>query len=252
VRLKDQAAIVTGANRGIGRALARGLAREGARVVVNYPPWVPSAEDVVREIADAGGLAVAVQADIRDLPEHGRLVSAALEHFGRLDVLVNNAAVEFREPFLNASPETWEATMSVNLKAPYFLSQRAAEVMIRSGRGKIINLSSVHDTVPLPGRSVYAISKSGIAMLTKALALELAEHRINVNAIAPGAILTDMNRESLAIPENRARLLDRIPWNRIGDVEDVVGAAVFLASPESDYVTGATLYVDGGLLLRRI
>jgi len=244
--------MITGANQGIGRALAKGLAREGARVVVNYPPWVPSAEDVVREIAEAGGQAVAAQADVKELSEHSRLVSTALERFGRLDILINNAGVEFREPFLSARPEIWEATMGVNLKAPYFLSQRAAEVMIRAGRGKIINLSSVHDTVPLPDRSVYAISKGGIAMLTRALALELAEHRINVNAIAPGAILTDLNREALSIPERRARLLDRIPWNRIGDVEDIVGAAVFLASPESDYVTGATIYVDGGLLLRRI
>ena len=233
-------------------SFAKGLAREGARVVVNYPPWVPSAEDVVREIAEAGGQAVAAQADVKELSEHSRLVSTALERFGRLDILINNAGVEFREPFLSARPEIWEATMGVNLKAPYFLSQRAAEVMIRAGRGKIINLSSVHDTVPLPDRSVYAISKGGIAMLTRALALELAEHRINVNAIAPGAILTDLNREALSIPERRARLLDRIPWNRIGDVEDIVGAAVFLASPESDYVTGATIYVDGGLLLRRI
>jgi len=244
--------MITGANQGIGRALAKGLAREGARVVVNYPPWVPSAEDVVREIAEAGGQAVAAQADVKELSEHSRLVSTALERFGRLDILINNAGVEFREPFLSATPEIWEATMGVNLKAPYFLSQRAAEVMIRAGRGKIINLSSVHDTVPLPDRSVYAISKGGIAMLTRALALELAEHRINVNAIAPGAILTDLNRESLSIPERRARLVDRIPWNRIGDVEDIVGAALFLASPESDYVTGATIYVDGGLLLRRI
>lgn len=244
--------MITGANQGIGRALAKGLAREGARVVVNYPPWVPSAEDVVREIAEAGGQAVAAQADVKELSEHSRLVSTALERFGRLDILINNAGVEFREPFLSATPAIWEATMGVNLKAPYFLSQRAAEVMIRAGRGKIINLSSVHDTVPLPDRSVYAISKGGIAMLTRALALELAEHRINVNAIAPGAILTDLNREALSIPERRARLLDRIPWNRIGDVEDIVGAAVFLASPESDYVTGATIYVDGGLLLRRI
>jgi len=252
VRLADKVAIITGANQGIGRALAKGLAREGASVVVNYPPWIPSADDVLREIAEAGGQAVAVQADVKDLSEHGRLISAALEQFGRLDILINNAGVEFRESFLSTDPETWDATMEVNLKAPYFLSQAAARVMIRSGNGKIINLSSVHDSVPLAQRSVYAISKGGIAMLTRALALELAEHRINVNAIAPGAILTDMNREFLSIPENRARLLDRIPWNRIGDVEDLVGGAVFLASPESDYVTGATLYIDGGLLLRRI
>jgi glucose 1-dehydrogenase len=244
--------IITGANQGIGRALAKGLALEGARIVVNYPPWIPSADDVVREIEDAGGHAVPVQADIKELSQHGRLVSAALEQFGRLDILINNAGVEFRESFLSTDPGLWDATMEVNLKAPYFLSQAAANAMIRWGKGKIINISSVHDTVPLPNRSVYAISKSGIAMLTKALALELAEHGINVNAIAPGAILTGMNRESLSIPDSRARLLDRIPCSRIGDVEDVVGAAVFLASSESDYVTGATIYVDGGLLLRRI
>jgi len=252
VRLKEQVAIITGANQGIGRALAKGLALEGARIVVNHPPWIPSADDVLQEIVAAGGQAVAVQLDIKETSEHRRLVSAALEQFGRLDILINNAAVEFREPFLTTEPAIWDATMDVNLKAPYFLSKAAAKAMIRTGKGKIINLSSVHDTVPLPNRSVYAISKGGIAMLTRALALELAEHRINVNAIAPGAILTDMNRESLSIPENRARLLDRIPWNRIGGTQDIVGAAAFLASSESDYVTGATIYVDGGLLLRRI
>jgi glucose 1-dehydrogenase len=258
VRLKDQVAIITGASRGIGRALAKGLAREGARIVVNHPPWIPSDDEIVREITSAGGQAVAVQADISELSQHGRLISTALEQFGRLDILINNAGVEFREPFLTTDPSVWDATMEVNLRAPYFLSQAAAQTMIRSGKGtrttagKIINLSSVHDTVPLPNRSVYAISKGAIAMLTRALALELAEHQINVNAIAPGAILTDMNREPLSIPENRARLLDRIPWNRIGDVGDVVGAALFLASSESDYVTGATIYIDGGLLLRRI
>jgi glucose 1-dehydrogenase len=263
VRLKDQVALITGANSGIGRALAKGLAGEGARIVVNYPPWIPSADDVVQEITGVGSEAVAVQADVRELSEHARLISTALEHFGRLDILINNAGVEFREPFLSTDPGIWDATMEVNLKAPYFLSQAAAQAMIRSGgtpatsgipanAGKIINLSSVHDTVPLLNRSVYAISKGGIGMLTKALALELAEHGINVNAIAPGAILTDMNRESLSIPENRATLLERIPCKRIGDVQDLVGAAVFLASSESDYVTGATIYVDGGLLLRRI
>src|SRR5207245_10061445 len=145
-----------------------------------------------------------------------------------------------------------EQALYVNLRGTSFLSRRAAEAVVGSGGGKIINLSSVHDTVPLSERSAYAISKAGIAMLTKALALELAPHKINVNAIAPGAILTDMNRAHLSNPAARERLLERIPWGRLGEAGDIVGAALFLASSDSDYVTGATIYVDGGLLLRRL
>jgi glucose 1-dehydrogenase len=204
----------------------------------------------MREIAAIGGEAVSVGADVGDLSHHARLVSAAVERFGRLDILVNNAAVQFREPFLEATADAWDATIGVNLKGPYFLSQEAARAMARSGKGKIINVSSVHDTVPLKDRSAYAISKGGMLLLTKSLALELAEHKINVNAISPGAILTNMNREQLSDAETRSRLLKTIPLNRIGEVDDVVGAAVYLASSESDYLTGTTIYVDGGLLLR--
>ncbi len=250
MRLKDRVAIVTGSARGIGRAIALGLAREGAAVVLGDCRADDWGEELVGQIRAAGGRSFAVRVDVSDLGQHERLVSAALEQFGALQILVNNAGVAFREPFLEARPETWDRTLGVNLKGAYFLSRRAAEVMARAGGGKIINLSSVHDTVPLDERSIYSISKGGMAMLTKSLALELAEFRINVNAIAPGAILTDMNREALSDPARRARLLEKIPCNRIGNVEDIVGAAVFLASPESDYVTGSTIYVDGGLLLR--
>ncbi len=252
MRLKDQVVIVTGGSRGIGAALAEGMAAEGARVIVNYVQAADAATEVVARIVSCGREAVAIQADVADLDAQTRLISATLERFGRLDVLVNNAAVEFREPFLSTRPDMWDRTIEVNLRAPYFLSQKAAEVMRSSGRGKIINLSSVHDSVPLRGRSAYACSKAGLAMLTKALALELAEYHINVNAVSPGAILTDMNRQHLSVPEVRARLLERIPWNRLGEVQDVVGMTVFLASAESDYVTGAVFYVDGGLLLRRL
>jgi len=250
MRLKDHVAIITGAGQGIGRALAKGLAKEGARVVLNFPPQALYPVDLLGEIEAIGGEAVAVQADVSDLSHHDRLISAAVERFGRLDILLNNAAVQFREPFLKASTDAWDATIGVNLKGPYFLSQEAARAMARSGKGKIINISSVHDTVPLKDRSAYAISKGGMLLLTKSLALELAEYKINVNAISPGAILTDMNRESLSDTEVSSRLLKTIPLNRIGEVEDLVGAAIFLASPESDYVTGSTIYVDGGLLLR--
>ncbi len=253
MKLKDRVAIVTGAGRGIGVALAKGLAREGAAVVVNYSRSAAEANQVAADITAAGGRAVAVQADVKDLAAHERLIAAALDRFGSLDILVNNAGIEFREPFLSTTVEQWDSTLGVNLKGVYFLSQKAAQTMVRAGKGgKIINISSCHDTVPLALRSAYGVSKGGLAMLTKSLALELAEHHINVNGLSPGAILTEMNREQLSKPDVRARLLARIPWNRLGDIEDCVGAAVFLASPESDYVTGATIYVDGGLLLRRL
>jgi glucose 1-dehydrogenase len=253
MKLEDQTAIVTGAGRGIGAALAEGLAREGAAVIVNYSRSADEAKKVVASIQAFSGRAVAVKADVRDLAAHDRLISAALENFGGLNILVNNAGIEFREPFLSTTEKQFDETLGVNLKGVYFLSQKAARAMIQVGKGgKIINISSCHDTVPLNLRSAYGVSKGGLAMLTKSLALELAEHKINVNALSPGAILTEMNREQLSNPEVRARLLTRIPWNRLGEGEDCVGAAVFLASRDSDYVTGATLYVDGGLLLRKL
>ncbi len=252
-RLDNKVAIVTGAGRGIGAALAKGLAREGAAVVVNYNRSAEHAQEVVQEIMAAGGKALAVKADVQNLMEHERLIASALERFGGLDILVNNAGLEYNEPFLSTTEAQFDHTIAVNLKGVYFLSQKTAHEMIKAGKGgRIINISSCHDTVPLNNRSAYAISKGGLAMLTKSLALELAEHRITVNSVSPGAILTDMNRERLSIPEIRARLLARIPLNRLGEVDDCVGAVVFLASAEADYVTGATLYVDGGLLLRRL
>jgi glucose 1-dehydrogenase len=249
VRLKNRVAIVTGAGRGIGRAIALGFAREGAALVVNYSRSAGPAEELVSLIQATGGKAAAVQADIQELSEHERLVSSALEHFGSLNILVNNAGIEIHESFLRASVETWDLTLGVNLKGPYFLSRKAAEAMMRFGAGKIINISSVHEFAPIRNRAIYSITKGGMMMMTKSLALELGEHKINVNSISPGAILTDMNRKSLSEPGNLERVLNKIPWKRIGETEDVVGAAVYLASSESDYVTGSTIYVDGGLLL---
>lgn len=253
MKLKNKVAIVTGAGRGIGAALAKGLAREGATVIVNYSRSKMEAENIVSEIHSNGGIALAVQADVSNLADHEKLVSATINNFGSIDILVNNAGIEFRESFLTTTIEQWDLTINTNLKGVYFLSQKVAQIMVNANKGgKIINISSCHDTVPLNLRSAYAISKSGLAMLTKSLALELADYKINVNAVSPGAILTEMNSAQLSKPDVRARLLARIPWNRLGEVEDCVGATVFLASPESDYVTGTTIYVDGGLLLRRL
>jgi glucose 1-dehydrogenase len=249
MRLKGKVAIVTGAGRGIGRAIALGYAREGAAVVLNYSRSEQGAEETRKCIQAAEGKAATIRADVSNPAEHDALIAAALEQFGAIHILVNNAGVEVHEGVLQASLETWERTMGVNLKGAYFLSCKAASVMARSGGGKIINVSSVHDTEPIRERAIYSISKGGMLMMTKSLALELAEYGIRVNSISPGAILTDMNRRDLSDPAKRERLIRQIPLKRIGDSEDVVGAAVFLASSESDYVTGTTIYVDGGLLL---
>ncbi|MFZ2641382.1 MAG: glucose 1-dehydrogenase [Verrucomicrobiia bacterium] len=248
-RLKGRVAIVTGASRGIGRAIAVGLAREGASVVVNYVSKAAAAEEVVNDIRVDGGNAVAVHTDVGNLAQHEGLVAAALKRFGRIDILVNNAAITHRQPFLDATAGAWDETMSVNLKGVYFLSQAVARVMAEQRSGKIINISSVHDVRAMMNNSVYNITKAGLVMLTKSLALELAEKGIQVNCVSPGAILTDETRDRLADPEHRARVLAKIPSRRVGEPEDVVGAVLLLASPESDYITGTTLYVDGGMLL---
>jgi len=250
MRLKDKVAIVTGAARGIGRAIALGYAREGASVVINDFRSAEQAVELAREIESFGGRAATVDADVSDLSSHERIVAAAIDRFGRLDILVNNAGVEYRAPFLEATPENFDRTLAVNLRAPYFLSQLAAKRMAERGGGRIILIESTHNTVPLRNASTYNVSKGGLQMLMKSLALELARHRINVNGLAPGAILTDINREVLQDPAHRDRVLAKIPLGRIGDPRDIVGAAIFLASSDSDYVTGATLYVDGGLLLQ--
>jgi len=249
MKLKNRVAIVTGASRGIGRAIAVGLAREGAKVVVNYVFKAAAAEEVVSEIRAAGGDAIAVQANVGDLTQHDRLVAAARERFGRIDILINNAAMTRREPFLDATAVAWDETMAVNLKGVYFLSQAVARVMTAQRSGKIINISSVHDVRAMLDNSVYNITKAGLVMLTKSLALELADKGIQVNCVSPGAILTDDTRPRLADAAYCAKVLAKIPARRVGEPEDVVGAVLLLASAESDYITGTTLYVDGGMLL---
>ncbi len=242
-------AIVTGAGRGIGRAIAKAIADEGACVVANDLPAANSAESIAAEIQAAGGRAVACSGNVAESGCHEALVASALNKFGRLDILVNNAAIQIREPFLEANPDSWDAMLSVNLRAPFFLSQCTARQMARQKSGRILNVASIHDTVALRNSSIYAITKGGLRMLTRALALELAPHGINVNAISPGAIHTEINREALSNAEHLSRTVAKIPLGRIGNPDDIVGAAIFLVSEEARYITGSTLYVDGGILL---
>lgn len=249
LRLENKAAIVTGASRGIGRAIALGLAREGARVVVNYVSNQNAAEEVVALIRQAGGQAVAVQGDVSDRASHERILGAALTSFSRLDVLVNNAGMSKRQTFLEVDPGAFDYTLGVNLMGPFFLTQAAARIMAPNRAGKIINISSVHDAQPMPLNSAYCVAKSGLLMMTRCAALELAACNIQVNCVSPGAILTDENRSRLEDPTYLTRVLDKIPSRRVGAVEDVVGPVLLLASSESDYITGSVLYVDGGMLI---
>jgi glucose 1-dehydrogenase len=238
VRLAGKVAIITGGARGIGAAIAGRFAREGACVAI---------VDCLRP-DDAAPPPLWIEADVADLDTHGPIVCRTVERFGRLDVLVNNAGTQIREGFLDARPESWDRIFGVNLKGPYFLTQHAAQAMEQGG--SIINIASIHDEAPHCNNSIYCLTKAAMKMLTKSLALELAERRIRVNSISPGAIETNINRDVLTDERFRRHLAAEIPLGRIGVPEDIAGAAVYLASADSDYVTGSTFYVDGGLLLR--
>jgi NAD(P)-dependent dehydrogenase (short-subunit alcohol dehydrogenase family) len=243
--LKGKVAIVTGARRGIGRGIALTFAKAGAKVVVSDVSQ-EDCEKVVKEIEALGSSGLAVKCDVSQKSAVEALVKAAVEKFGRLDVLVNNAGIISFEPFLEMKEETWDKIIDVNLKSMYLCSQAAAKEMVKQGGGKIVNVASIEAFQAYPMTSAYAASKAGVVGLTKAMALELAPSKINVNAIAPGAIDTPMAAGLNASKEVMEQTISKIPWGRIGKPEDVANAALFLASEEADYVTGATLVVDGG------
>lgn len=255
--LAGQCAVVTGANSGIGARVARALAENGASVVVDYIEKVHKADEVVEEIREGGGEAMAIRADVSDEDDVVRMFAQACEAFGTVDILVNNAGVQEDAPFQDMTLRQWEEVISVNLTGQFLCAREAAREFIRRGvvpdvsraAGKIICISSVHDVIPWPGHINYAASKGGVSMLMKTMAQELAQHQIRVNAIAPGAIKTPINYKAWASPDAAEKLLELIPYQRIGDPADVARAAVWLASDASDYVIGHTLYVDGGMLL---
>lgn len=246
MRLAGKVALVTGASRSIGRAIALGFAREGAKVVVNYRRGAAEADAVVAEIAAAGGEAIPVQADVRRRDEVVRMVATAVDRFGRLDVLVNNAGILKRTPFLEITEEEWDDVLATNLKAYFFCAQAVAPTMIAQGSGSIVNISSANQEVASLNLAHYVASKGGVRMLTRQLALELAPHGVRVNAIAPGMVETDLNRADLADEEFRNYRLSMIPLRRIGVPEDIAGAAIFLASDESRLATGSTVLLDAG------
>ena len=255
--LDGQRAIVTGANSGIGEAIAKGLAEAGAAVVVNYVADDENAQRVVDEICATGGRAFAIKADVSSEEQVQAMFQHAVAELGSLDIVVNNAGLQQDAPFHEMTLAQWRKVIDVNLTGQFLCARAAVREFLRRGLmphlscslGKIICLSSVHDVIPWAGHANYAASKGGVAMLMKTMAQELAMQKIRVNAISPGAIKTPINTSAWATAQAEAALLKLIPYYRVGETRDIARAAVWLASDHSDYVTGATLYVDGGMTL---
>jgi glucose 1-dehydrogenase len=246
-RLIDKVAIVTGAGNGIGQSIATGLAKEGAHICVADIDSA-GARKTARQVEGLKRRAILVEADVSRPEDAKRLVEESMQSFGQVDILVNNAGIARYAPFLEYPTADWIRTLEINLSGYFFCAQAAARQMIARKRGKIINISSVLAETAMPNAVAYATTKGGVASFTRILALELAPHGINVNAIGPGPILTAMAKKTLKEKDRLARKA-MIPMGRYGLPEDLVGPSVFLASRDSDYVTGQTLYVDGGFLI---
>ena len=255
--LKNQKALVTGGSSGIGEACALALGAAGAAVAVNYRSDKAEAERIAKSINDTGGEAVAIHADVSREDEVEAMFRQAIERFGTVDILVDNAGLQRDASFQDMTLEQWNSVIGVNLTGQFLCARAAVREFVRRGvvpsvsraAGKIICMSSVHEVIPWAGHVNYAASKGGIMQLMKSMAQELAPKKIRVNSIAPGAIKTDINREAWETPEAEAELLKLIPYGRVGVPEDIGRVAVWLASDASDYVTGTTLFVDGGMTL---
>ena len=255
--LIGQKALVTGANSGIGRAVAVALGEAGADVVVNYVSHEDAAAQVVEQIQSSGASAYAHKADVAREDEVEAMFVRMCAQFGTIDILVANAGLQRDAPFHAMTIEQWNTVLSVNLTGQFLCARAALREFLRRGvvetvsraAGKIICMSSVHQEIPWAGHANYAASKGGVMMLMRSLAQEVAPHRIRVNAIAPGAIRTPINTAAWQTPEAYADLMQLVPYGRIGEPEDIGRAAIWLASDDSDYVVGTTLFVDGGMTL---
>lgn len=256
-KLTGQTAIVTGSSSGIGKAIALSLGADGANVVVNSHSHPENGEKVAAEICELGGQSIAVQADVSQPDGVEKLFGQALQSFGRLDILISNSGIQRDAPLTAMTLDEWNEVMGVNLTGAFLCAQRATQEFkrqeivenISKAAGKIIFISSVHEVIPWAGHTNYAASKGGMMLFMKSIAQELAPQKIRVNSIAPGAIQTPINREAWEAPEALEKLLKLIPYGRIGLPEDIGRVAAWLASDEADYITGTTIFVDGGMTL---
>ena len=249
MRLKDKVAIITGAATGIGQGIALRFAREGAAVVVDYVGNLKTPEETVGAIKNAGGRVLAIEADVSDPQQVEKLVSSAVKEFGKLDIAINNAGVESKHAFVDYPLAELQKIINVNLIGPFLVAQAAARQMIKQNHGgRIINISSVHEDLPMPTNAAYCASKGGLRMLMRTISVELAKYDITVNNIGPGAVYTPIDADIEAQPEIEKALMSEIPLNRWGKPEDIAGLATYLASDEAGYVTGSTYFIDGGML----
>ena len=249
MRLQGKVAVVTGAGSGIGQAIAVAFAEEGASVVVDYVGEASSAADTLAKISSIGGHAIAVAADVSAPEQVSGLIQQTIAAFGKLDILVNNAGIEKKFPFVDYPLDEWQKIMAVNLTGPFLCCQAAAKQMIAQGTGgRIINISSIHEDLPMPTNAPYCTSKGGLRMLMRTVAVELAPHQITVNNIGPGAIYTPIDKDVESDPKLNDQILAEIPMRRWGKPEEVAQLAVYLASDDASYVTGSTHFIDGGML----
>lgn len=256
-KLSGQTALVTGANSGIGRGVAIALAQNGANVVVNYVTHPEAAEEVVQQIMAGGGNAISIRADVSIEADVINMYDAMLREYGTIDILINNAGLQKDAAFHEMTLAEWNLVINVNLTGQFLCAREAVKEFLKRGvvpersaaAGKIISMSSVHEIIPWAGHVNYAASKGGISMMMKSMAQELAPHKIRINSIGPGAIQTPINKVAWETPEALNKLLTLIPYGRIGQPEDIGKVAVWLASDESDYLTGTTIFADGGMLL---
>ena len=247
MKLEGRTALVTGASRGIGRAIALALAQEGADVAINYVSNESAAAAVVEEIEALGRKGLLARADVGDFPDTYAMAHSVLRDFGHIDILVNNAGVTSDKTFVNMDHSTWRKVLAINLDGVFNCTKVCIDQMVEQNYGRVVNITSVIGQIGNFGQANYAASKAGVAAMTKTLAKELASKGITVNAVAPGFIETEMVS---SIPENiQERLLSQIPLRRFGKAEEVAQMVVFLCSPEGDYVTGAELEVNGGLFM---
>ena len=247
--LENKAAIVTGSDSGIGRAIALELARQGAAVTINYHKNADAADATKKEIEAAGGRAQIIQADVSSVADIERLVDGTVAAFGRLDILVNNAGMETRTSTLETTEHQFDMVIAIDLKSAFFGVQLAAKQMIKQGGGgRIINISSIHEDWPMPGNSPYCLAKGGVRMLTRTAGVELAPHGITVVGVAPGAVHTPIDDVTLSDPVAKARLESAIPLGRVAEPSEIANLVAFLASDGASYGTAATYTVDGGMM----
>lgn len=246
-KLDGKSAIVTGASRGIGKEIALHLAKEGAKVAVNYSGSKEKAEAVVEEIKSLGGEAFAIQANVDQAEDVQNLISATLENFGSIDILVNNAGITRDNLLMRMKEQEWDDVINTNLKGVFLCTKSVTRQMMKQRQGRIINITSIVGVLGNPGQANYVAAKAGVIGLTKSNALELASRNITVNSVAPGFITTDMTD---ALPEEvKTQMLSQIPLAKFGNPEDIAKAVAFLASEDANYITGQTLHVNGGMFM---